>query len=42
MLSNLAVAITTSGDQWCRAQNKNQRLDPPAVRAFVDDFVAVP
>jgi len=40
--SNLAVAITTTGDRWCRAENQNQRLDLPAVRAFLDDFVAVP
>jgi hypothetical protein len=40
--SNLVVAITTGGDRWCRAQSKNQRLDLPAVRAFLDHFVAVP
>lgn len=40
--SNLAVAITTGGDRWCRAMARNQRLDLPAVRAFLDDFVPVP
>jgi hypothetical protein len=41
-LSDLAVAITSGGDRWCRAQNRNERLDLPAVRAFLDDFVPVP
>lgn len=41
--SNLAVAILTGGgDRWCRAKSYSQRLDVPAVRSFLDDFVAVP
>jgi hypothetical protein len=40
--SNLAVAVTTGGDRWCRAMGRNQRLDLPEVRAFLDDFVPVP
>jgi hypothetical protein len=31
-----------AGDRWYRTQNTNQRLDLPAVGAFLDDFVPVP
>ena len=41
-LSNLAVSLTVGGDAVCRAQSRNQRLDIPSVRAFLDDFVSVP
>lgn len=36
--SNLAVAITASGDRWCRALNQSQRLDLPLARSFLDRF----
>jgi hypothetical protein len=36
--SNLALAMPAGGDRWCRAMDKNQRLDLPAARAFLDAF----
>jgi hypothetical protein len=36
--SNLAVATTSGGDRWCRAQSHHQRLDLPAVQAFLEPF----
>jgi hypothetical protein len=36
--SNLALAMPAGGDRWCRSMDKNQRLDLPAARAFLDDF----
>jgi hypothetical protein len=41
-LSNLAVAVTTSGDPACRSLSQNQRLDTLSVREFLDDFVTLP
>ena len=41
-LSNLAVAVTTSGDPTCTALSQNQRLDTLSVRGFLDDFVTLP
>jgi Trypsin len=41
-LSNLAVAVTTSGDPVCRSLSQNQRLDTLPVREFLDDFVTLP
>jgi len=40
--SNLAVAITASGDRWCRALNQSQRLDLPLARSFLDRFASMP
>lgn len=40
--SNLIVSITVSGDAMCRALDTTYRLDTPAVRDFLDDFVALP
>jgi hypothetical protein len=40
--SNLLVSITVTGDAMCRATDKTYRLDTPAARDFLDDFVAVP
>jgi secreted trypsin-like serine protease len=40
--SNLIVSITITGDAWCRATDKTYRLDTPAARAFLDDFVRLP
>jgi hypothetical protein len=42
VLSNLVVAITTSGDPVCRSLSQNQRLDTASARSFLDDFVALP
>jgi hypothetical protein len=40
--SNLIVSITITGDVWCRATDKTCRIDTPAARAFLDDFVTLP
>jgi hypothetical protein len=40
--SNLMVSITVTGDAMCRATDKTYRLDTPAARGFLDDFVALP
>jgi secreted trypsin-like serine protease len=40
--SNLIVLITITGDVWCRATDKTYRIDTPAARAFLDDFVTLP
>jgi len=40
--ANLAVAIQTTCDRWCRAPSFSQRLDLRAVHTFLDDFVDVP
>jgi hypothetical protein len=40
--SDLVVSITITGDAWCRATDKTYRLDTPAARDFLDDFVALP
>jgi hypothetical protein len=41
-LSNLAVAVTTSGDPADKSLSQNQRLDTLSVREFLDDFVTLP
>jgi secreted trypsin-like serine protease len=40
--SNLVVSITITGDAWCRASDKTYRVDTPAARDFLDDFVTLP
>jgi secreted trypsin-like serine protease len=40
--SSQLVSITITGDVPCRATDKTYRLDTPAARAFLDDFVALP
>jgi hypothetical protein len=40
--SNPIVSITVTGDAMCRATDKTYRLDTPAARDFLDDFVALP
>jgi secreted trypsin-like serine protease len=40
--SNLVVSITITGDFWCRATDKTYRVDTPAARAFLDEFVTLP
>jgi hypothetical protein len=41
-LSNLAVAVSTSGDPACNSLSQNQRLDTLSVREFLNDFVTLP
>jgi hypothetical protein len=36
------AGITITGDTYCKSTNVDLRLDTPAARAFLDDFVAVP
>ena len=33
--------ITITGDAWCRATDKTYRVDTPAARDFLDDFVTL-
>jgi secreted trypsin-like serine protease len=40
--SNLVVSITITGDAWCRATDKTYRVDTPAARDFLDNFVRLP
>ena len=40
--SNLIVSITITGDAMCRATDKTYRLDTPAARAFLAQFVELP
>ena len=40
--SNLIVSITAIGDAGCRATDKTYRLDTPAAREFLGDFVTLP
>jgi secreted trypsin-like serine protease len=39
---DLIASITITGDAQCRATDKTYRVDTPAARAFLDDFVALP
>jgi hypothetical protein len=36
------VAVTTGGDRYCREANSNYRLDTPAARAFLADYLTLP
>jgi secreted trypsin-like serine protease len=40
--SDLIVSITITGDAWCRASDKTYRVDTPAARDFLDNFVRLP
>jgi trypsin len=40
--SSQLVSITVTGDAQCRATDTTYRLDTPAARAFLDDFVTLP
>ena len=39
--TNIVVAITTTGDVFCKATNVDQRLDIESVQAFLSQFVAL-
>ncbi len=39
--TNIVVAITTTGDMFCKATNVDQRLDIPSVQAFLSQFVTL-
>lgn len=40
--SNLIVSITVTGDAVCKATDQTYRLDTPAARAFLGQFVTIP
>ena len=40
--TNVVLAVTVTGDRYCRATDKTYRLDTPSARTFLDDFVPVP
>ena len=40
--TRVVLAVTVTGDRFCRATDKDYRLDTPSARAFLDDFVPVP
>lgn len=40
--SNLIVSITVTGDAMCRATDTTYRLDAPAAREFLEEFVTLP
>ncbi|HEX9705176.1 MAG TPA: trypsin-like serine protease [Gemmatimonadales bacterium] len=40
--TNLIVATVTAGDRFCRATSRDYRLDTPAARAFLGQFVSLP
>jgi secreted trypsin-like serine protease len=40
--SNLEVALTVTGDAVCKATDKDYRIDTPAARSFLRDYVDLP
>lgn len=42
MTSNLVVALTVTGDRWCRATDTTYRLDTPSAQEFLSRFGLVP
>ncbi len=40
--SNIVVAVTVTGDANCKATDKDYRVDTPAARAFLQDYVTLP
>ncbi|MDR5682463.1 MAG: trypsin-like serine protease [Armatimonadota bacterium] len=40
--TNIVAAITVTGDAMCLATNKTHRVDTPAARAFLANFVTLP
>jgi secreted trypsin-like serine protease len=40
--TNVVVALTVTGDRWCRATDKAYRLDTPSARDFLGQFVTLP
>lgn len=41
-LGDTVVSITVTGDMWCKATDKTYRLDTPAARAFLGQFLGLP
>jgi secreted trypsin-like serine protease len=40
--TEVVVALTVTGDRYCRSTDKAYRLDTPWARDFLDDFVTLP
>jgi hypothetical protein len=40
--TRVIVAVTVTGDRYCRATDQTYRLDTPQARSFLDDFVTLP
>ncbi len=40
--TRVVVAVTVTGDRFCRAPDKAYRLDTPVARAFLQDFIKLP
>lgn len=40
--TRVVVALTVTGDRFCRATDRTYRLDTASARSFLDDFVALP
>jgi secreted trypsin-like serine protease len=40
--TDIVVALTVTGDVWCRSTDKAYRLDTPSARAFLGQFVRLP
>src|SRR5262245_61745858 len=41
-LGTTVMAVTNTGDRFCRAQDKTYRLDTPQARSFLSGFVSLP
>lgn len=42
LLGNVVVAVTVTGDRYCKATDKDYRLDTPAAQDFLGQFGLVP
>jgi hypothetical protein len=42
LIGNVEIAVTSTGNKNCTGQSINYRLDTPAARAFLSQFVPVP
>jgi trypsin len=40
--TRIIVALTVTGDRFCRATDQDYRIDTPQARAFLDDFLTLP
>lgn len=40
--SDVVVAVTVTGDRWCRSTDVDYRLDTAPARAFLGEFVSLP
>jgi secreted trypsin-like serine protease len=41
-LGSTVVAVTVTGDRWCKATDKDYRIDTPWARDFLAQFVSLP